>query len=473
MSYNIAKINRLMVGGVTLDPSNIISLDIFESINFPGITGKIAFRDYGSFKEFENIFAGDEIKISFGREQEANLHLEMIVTKSSGDTPIIDETSNITTLEFVSPWIVPAFTKKRSRPFRNKRIDEIVFELVKECGGTMGAFIRTKQKLDRFVSPYWTPIETIKYLMSFAVDENERGGFLLWTDIETKAVNFAPVSHLFDAVKNYGTVSFSIKMNPRDQTSTERIFEQSIEQSFDILKYGDVGLGRSRLEGFDYDNTKILSIDKRIDEYSHNHLSSKLPLNDKFLGKQFRTTKASFLYPNTDELLPFEDPNITATQTARSEGTTGASLRRTSRNRTQSKIKSNDLIKGRLANKQSLLISDIIKLNVKLNGETEEKRAGKQIKVIYPAADNSENLQYTGIYLIRNIRHVIQGMQFCQILTLIIDGFKEIDRIDMINFNGENNTFALEYDGDEFDADFSDSINTDDYEQTEQGVKKK
>jgi hypothetical protein len=69
-------------------------------------------------------------------------------------------------------------------------------------------FIETKQTLERFVTPFWSPIKIIRYLMSFALDakpkenitpkigEGEQGGFLLFTDLKTGKVNFIPPSRL-------------------------------------------------------------------------------------------------------------------------------------------------------------------------------------------------------------------------------------------------------------------------------------
>jgi len=199
----IVDIRWFKINGLDIDVDKIITLDIFESIAFPGITGTVVMQDWTALKEIGNLTTGDLVEISFSAQGDPPLDLIYMITESYGDWAKIDMTLHAEiSFGFCSPWLLRGFTQKRSRPFINKRIDEIVQTLVEECGGTINplAFIPTKQILPRFVSPYWSPIETIRYLMTFAMDEVGNGGYCLWTEIDGDLVNFMPVENLFNGI---------------------------------------------------------------------------------------------------------------------------------------------------------------------------------------------------------------------------------------------------------------------------------
>ena len=417
------KINYFKVKGISFDPLNIIRLDIFEGLDYPGITGNITFQDYTSFKEHGGLFAGDTFEISFGRDEDPSVELRLMVSEAYGDVAEENALSNSMSFGFCSEWLVEGFTRKRSRPWSDKKISEIVEELIVECGGEPGIIIETKQTLERFVSPYWSPLATIKYLMSFATDTADSGGYLLWTDMATNKVNFIPVGTLKHRTGHYGQVGFDMKMFTKHQRSAERIYSQSMAHSFDVIRYADMGLGRSRLVGFNFDTSEFNIADKRVDSYVQNHLSQNLPLNDRFMGKVYRTTRNSWLFNNTNELI---------------------------------RDGADELIDARLNTKFNLMYADMLKINMVTTGEAHKKRAGRLVRISFPSSDEaktSENKQYSGTYLIRNIRHTISGMEYGNVMTVVSDGYKEIDRADMIDWNGGNNVFDNIYNGDKYDID--------------------
>ncbi len=446
---------------ISIDPADIISLDVYESIDFPGITGTVSFRDWRDLKDNCNIFAGDTITFKFIRSEDlaSPLDLSYVIYSSYGDIADRNRMSNDISFDFCSPWLYQAFTRKRSRSWVNKSISEIVTDLIAECSGELdveeyetykkidvsllGWIEETDQYLERFVSPYWSPIEIIQYLMRFAVSkEDKMAGYVIWTDImdldmETEIVNFVPVSKLMTKNDAYAKVPFSLKVHPTYQQSFENLYNIQMEQSFDVIKYAGSGLGRSKFVGFDYDSTTRINSDRTIDGCDQNHLSTKLPLNKDFLGEIYRPTKSSFLYPNTTNLImsggvvPFNTDEIECLI-----------------------IDPAALVKGWNLGKMSYMFSDMFKLNVRVNGETESKRAGSQIEVVYPSVEaNKKNEQYSGTYLIRNNRHTIQGMNYINTLTLIADGYKNIEREDMVEW-GVYNVNSEESKGDYHDTDY-------------------
>jgi hypothetical protein len=437
--HQVVKFRSLKIREIEIDVTNIISLDIFEGLGNFGITGKISMQEWSGFKEIGNVFAGDTIKMEFGRLDDVPLNLEYVIFESYGDMSDEDQLHNVVSFGFCSEWILNASTKKRSKPFIGKRIDEIVTELVENCGGTMNVVMPTQQVLERFVSPYWSPIMTLNYLMNFAETSDGHGGFLLWTDISNDQVNFWPIIDLMEG--NYGEVGFEMKQNFNYERSPARILQQRISRSFDVMKFADAGAGRTQLVGFNYDNTEIMKIDERLDEYTNNHvnLGTQVPLNDKYMGLQYRNTRSSFLFDNTDTLIK--------------DSETGPKI-------------STELLRGRLHTKYSMIMADILTMKISSPGEGFQKRVGRTVTADYPSVDDGgtgTNKHYSGTYLINEIRHSVQGSQYLNVVSIISNAYKEIERPDMIDLAGAlvdspgegltTNELTRTEQGDRFDSD--------------------
>lgn len=428
----LVKFNEFKINGIQLDPTSIETLDIFESIDLPGVFGQLAFKDVSNIKESANIFAGDEIILSFSREDEELLLLRnMVICDSYGDEINVDEDlNNLATFGFCNKWMIDGNTRKRSRSFRNRRIDQIVTDLLLDSGvlkSNIGTITETSQTLDRYVTPYISPIAAIQNLMDYATDVNGNGGYILYTDIFTDLVHFQPIGALMRAPEELDErlVDFTFRMNPVMNINPEAIYNLKLSQQFDIVKHGSIGMGNTRLVGFNFDRTAAMETNTRIDEYSDNHLSTKLPLNTQFLGRIYRTTKDSFRFPNTAELIRLE---------------TDAS----------------NHINGKLNTMYNNLSSDAIEINVTCYGEASRKRAGRLIKVDFPSVEKHIlNTNHSGTYLIRAIRHTIQGMEYGQQVTLIADGYKETDKETMISWQNPlfENSEADDFVGDNFDRD--------------------
>jgi len=428
MGKSKLKIEYLRLGGVEINPNEIHQLNIYESLEFPGVTGDITFKDLNAVKEI-GVYSGDSLKIAFGKENDTPLVLEFDIYSGSDDyITEADPNSMDTSFKFCSKWLLNGLIRKRSRSFSGQRIDEIVRALVIDSGGSPGFFIKTKQTLDRFVSPYWNPITTINYLGSFATDDNGLGGYTLWTDIETGLVNFAPLGVLMHTTRNYGSTDLELAMDTGDPRSPRKVFSIEVDSNFNLIDYGTIGLGRTKLAGFDYDRMQPIEIDKTADEYQGSHLSTVLPINDKYQGRSFRFNKRAMNFPNTDELI-------------RNDGTR----------------RSDEFVEGKWNTRFANLSSDVVRLNVSVVGDTFFKRAGTLIKIKVPRPGDNQsepNQLYSGTYLVRNVRHVITGMEYGQFLTLVSDGLKETTRVDLVSWNDPSSNIRRNVlNGDEYDID--------------------
>jgi len=447
------KINTLKINGIDLDITYVSQLDIYEDLEQLGPSGTLVYQDWNFLENFGEISLGDKLEISFTRFQPGGEdYWEIPIEYTFRLTNIKKENKfnnlhNLLAFEFETDWVIEANIRRRSRYWTNARIDQIIKDLVKECGGNVESndignseFIPTKQKLERFVSPYWTPIETIYYLLKISQDENGNGNYHLWTDLQTGLVQFWPIARLLKKEyysivndSNIGTVPFDLSMNTPSEFSARKILGKiAIEDNADLIRDSSMGVIRNKHVGFDYDNTRIISKEKRIDSIETSLPEKKLPFSSHLLGLQYRPTYYSGLFENRTEL---------------NKGDTAS------------------LIDGYSETRMSTFKNQMLKLRLKVNGEGTFKRVGKNIKVVYPSIDASETTetedkQYTGNYLITKIRHFIQGTEYVNVLSLVSYGYNEreiinIDTKGITNFNlissNKEMTYGGAYDGDKYD----------------------
>ena len=85
-SIEILKFIKLEIKGVEIETSYIDSIDIFESLTQPGITGKLSIQDYQGLRELSSVFAGDIIKLSYAIDGQGSdaLVLEFVVYTDEG-----------------------------------------------------------------------------------------------------------------------------------------------------------------------------------------------------------------------------------------------------------------------------------------------------------------------------------------------------------------------------------------------------
>lgn len=391
---------------VEIEPSSVAELNIFESLMSPGITGYFILEDYQGAKELGEISSGDKVEISFKSDNESSMNLQLAVYASYGDEVFEQAYGNFTKIHFCSEWLIPAFTRQVSKVFKDKTVEDIVKDFVEvECGGKMGIVepVLDTFKQELFVSPLWTPIHTIKYFMGFIQNQEGQGGYLLWTDSKTGLTNFTTYNFLLKM--NYGRANVDFVLRPLNPRYAGKVENMKIETNFDLIKFMNLGIHNTKVYGFDYDRKQFIETDCNIKEYNHQHLSSKIPIQEAYLDDKYTTVKFSSLYPSEKALISDEK-------------------------------KPKDYIEGYLYSNYSNLMGDLFKINVQVHGST-QRRAGFKVKLDYPSMKESKtqpHKQFNGDYIIRDIRHTINGSIYKQFITLISDGYKEISRGDLISW---------------------------------------
>lgn len=407
-SIEILKFIKLEIKGVEIETSYIDSIDIFESLTQPGITGKLSIQDYQGLRELSSVFAGDIIKLSYAIDGQGSdaLVLEFVVYTDEGSMINPQHTYDTLQLGFCSKWLLDGLTKQVSKPYKDKYIHEIIQDiLTTECSGAQIGYIEpTLQKMDYFLSPRWTPIHTIKYLLSFALNTNKIGGYIIWTDLKTDKINVTTLNYLMNSGIPRAINDFVILSS--NQRYQGRIKEMNVESSFDAIRMVNNGIQQNVFYGFNFDTKKFWTSEDKITDMKNKRLSKKLPILERYkeLDKNKKYARFNFcpLFPSTDNPVTDDD-------------------------------KFQDLIKGQLYNHYAFLSSDIFKINIETLGDN-QRRVGQLVLLQWPSQSHNadgksdQKQMKSNDYLIREIRHTFSAyLDYKQFVTLVIDGYQEYD----------------------------------------------
>lgn len=410
LTQEVLKLRKVTIRDYNLELISISNIEIFESLSMPGITGYISFKDYQAFQELGNVFADDDIKISFSvDDDEANelvLNFKIFTNEGSRQLPL--NTYDVIRYGFCSPWLVEGIALSTSKPYENKKISEIVEDLLKECGAEIGFIEPTKQTLETFVTPFWSPYRSIKYLLSFAMNEESVGGYICWTDLKTGKVNVTTLDYVLKGNLGHykGDNGSGFNVYPANIRYSGRVKNMTVEASFDSIRMIDTGVPDTKFYAFNFDKKQIMKSKDNIITSKQTRLSKKFPLLQKYTDKKYANHKFLPIFPQTADSIASDDSKLT------------------------------DIIDGVEKNTYSFLTTDVFKINIEAIGEI-NRRVGWLADLDYPSVganankdnDTVGNKQMKGTYLIREIKHQFSLSQdYTQYITLVSDGFKEYTR---------------------------------------------
>jgi hypothetical protein len=393
---------------ISIVPQNISGIEISETILEPGIVGFIDILDYQGIEEIGGVFAGDTITIVWGGtdDKDENLIKATFTIYCCEDNDLLPKQTYVTTrYGFCSPWVIDAFTRQISRVWENKTTTDMIQDLVKECGGTIGFVEESLTTLEKFVSPLWSPYRTIAYLMeiSRSLDGN---GYLCWTDLRTGKVNITTLNYLMSGKLGHTNSAYPFKSHVENPRYQSLIKDMTIESKYDIIRLVSAGLPSLKLIGFNFDEGKPINTKTSVTGLSNKHLSKHFPIPKKYLDKKYTTTKRTGVFPQTAE------PTFHESQVL-------------------------GLIENQLNHKYSMMATDIFKLNIYTIGEI-TRRAGWVADLDYVSQNvgsNAGNESMKGEYLICNINHMFAPMiDYTQVITLISDGYKQHKHPDMMRW---------------------------------------
>jgi hypothetical protein len=390
-TYNKFILKNITIKGIELLPQAIGEFNIYEALEVAYITGNITIADWQGFDTLLDVFGNDDIDISFSTENSTELKMKFKIYQCTNAVEVGKPFQPIR-FDFCSPWAIDAVGRQISKPYKQKYIHEIIEDLLKECGATIGYIEPMKQKMDRFTTPLWSPIRSINHLLTYAMNKQGVGGYVIWTDLMTEKVNVTTIDYLFKS--SYGTATNKFKYLPENQLYDSLIKSLTVESNYSIINALNNGAYKNVHQGFNFDMKKEYSFSKNVTQVEHQHLATKFPLPTALTSDKYKTITGCYLFPSEDNLIT--DENLVK-----------------------------DLIDGRAKTKYVNLMADCFKFTI-LTNSLASRRVGHTADVEFQGEDKSTanmNEHYTGKFLIKKIRHMIYKGTSEQLVTFIADGY--------------------------------------------------
>lgn len=412
---NNLNIKKLSIGDIDIDPSYIISLNIYESIDIPGITGTIYIKDYGAIKEKNEIFSGDLLKISFKSDFRNEINSEFIIYESL--PTYIEEESNffIIGFNFCSKFLYNLTIQKCNKVFKGKKkIHDILEEILKDCKANIGYIEETIQEFNNFCPPFWNYLFILKYLLNLSSNSSKKAGFICFENLFDNNVKIYSLDSILNG--SIGLYPEEIVIKTVNDSSHDKLYNLTLENDFNIFKYILKGYHKTNVYSINYDYSDseqsyfISSIFSNIDnqfttkenciEYPYTHLSKYIPINKEFfeneeLIKKTRNIIFEGFFLNQDEKI-------------------------------ENKEIHENFINALAQNHYIYKCINFLKANILVNGDS-NKSSGMLVRLKFPSLEEdrtSGDNHYSGTWLITSINHILSPSKYYQAITLSSDGYK-------------------------------------------------
>ena len=385
-------------GNLIIDVQDIEMLYFIEDITMPCITGKIVFNDRVGILEYGPFTGIEKIAIQYGKRENREQIFEIFkigaIRQGSMGNMVNDTQVEI---HFVDMTFMPLTLKKFSKSFgSNQRYSSIVNQILTNMVNLNSRFLsimQTTNTIDNYIMPFWTPLQTIKFLSTRAKDRYG-AGFLFYNNTENgfksnfKSYNYLLSSDNFKEIEEYILESESVKLD-------NKILEWWIDG---LDKFSNKFLRGGKFLGFDFASKSL--IEKEF-EYSDGVSKTNL-LGRKSLYPDISGTENIFLYGDNSETT------------------------------LENRAYSNWVYRY---NKQFVL-------NAIVEGR-EDRFAGQLLEIKWPSIDRknyyAKNLK--GNYLVKTVTHMFgrdRSLPYKQRLVLIKNGYTDIDSSSLLKATRTN-----------------------------------
>lgn len=382
-------------GGVIIDSKDVSECYFIEDIFSYCLTGKVIIYDRYGIMEYGPLTGNETVVLSYGVEEdrELTLNISKITKITQGGVQDATAAQQIEMI-LVDPLFEQLTHMKFSRSWTDTKISDIIKHIFINMIGIENEFLNiedTENKIS-FIMPYWTPMQTIKYLLkrsrSAATDTS---GYLCFMNTNEKPViNMKTFNSLFSNNSYLDPENYVFE--DINQVRENKIFEWWING---LDRFSMRGMRGGHWKGYDHTRKKFLDVSYQytdgIDETT-------------ILGKKSLFTDISSDVTTYDMLGDNDE----------------------------------EIIKNRLYDGWVRRYSMQQVLNIIVKG-FERRYAGMQIEIEWPGNERertkSFNKQLKGKWLIKSITHQLLGgetMSYRQRLVLLKNGFEDSDMKDLV-----------------------------------------
>jgi hypothetical protein len=383
------------LGMINLDAKYIIELFFIEDIFSFSMMGKLRFIDKVGMGEFLPLTGHEKIGILYGVDPGSQVDVVFdifSIDDVSGTLQAQGGSQQVFDITFVDTRYLNLTQKRFSYSWKNKLISDIVKDIDKNMLGFKSIYQRfevTRETLENFYMPYWTPLETLRWLIKRGSGASTgQPGYLYYNN--SKGLNFVTLENLFQNQEvEYDTNTkkiLSYRFNVKDpDAASNKIISWSISH---IDYQSLLGLKGGRRLGYNFATKALL-------DQSHTYKTSIA--NYTILGK--KTLFPDYSEKNTKILL---------------EGESQATI--------LDNIHNDEFIK-RYTKQLALMV----------NVEGHERRyAGMMADVVWPSSRQKEymNKGFEGLFLVKSVTHQFSGFMtppYRQKLVMVKTGYTDSD----------------------------------------------
>jgi len=291
----IEKIDIVTINGMTQNITNqVVSVEIFEDLFSPFITGVITVKD--SY-DFVNLlpFVGEElvnIKIytpSF--DQKDYIQQQFYIFKVS-DRIITGDRKVFYRLHFISKEAIADTNKNISKAYSGK-VSDIAKTLITDqfygLETKKPVVIEETSNKTKFISNYWSPVKSLNHIANAAVTKTGGANYLFFEN--RRGLNFVSLEYLYNQkpVQEfvYDNYARDVEVDGRSTINLNEDYKRILDLDVDVLNnYLDrarSGMFASRVISFDPFTKRYFSKTFDIvDDYQQTyHLNNHAPISDK------------------------------------------------------------------------------------------------------------------------------------------------------------------------------------------------
>lgn len=261
--------------------AQVLTISVYESIHKPFIDGNVVIKESLDFANLFPLTGQEFITLEIrtpGMGDYGKIKQTFLLYKMT-DREVVGDKSIVYQLHFMSFEGIIGLNKRISRSYRGN-VGDLVKEIFEDqtdgLQTTKNVYIEPTIVEHKFVSCFWTPIETLQYLTKQAINK-DGAPYMLFENRD--GFNFVTLEAMYDSGTPYQ--SFTYDKYTRDETSGgkgalnpaedyKRITDMNIEVGYDYIKRLKSGFFGSRQFSYDLHTKKYTVKDFNIFEHFQN-----------------------------------------------------------------------------------------------------------------------------------------------------------------------------------------------------------
>lgn len=384
---------------VAIPNAHLIECFFIEDIFSTCMVGKLVFTDDQGIYEYGPFTGNETVSFVYGREQsrEVVFHI-MKVEKIVPSTQTSSQVAPIVSLHIVDTTYEYFTSYRYSRSFeKNLKHTDIAKHIIKNMVGWnddkyLNILPSTSEEKKPFIMPYWTPKDTIDFVLTSAY-RNDFGGYLCYNNtMKRQSINIQPLSYLLSSTTPTDNVVYELETTGSEQ-DPKTLKNKILDWWIDGIDHSTTrGIRNVKYYGYDIATKKMYTQNLTYDTgIKFTPILGKHTLfEDNYVGDDKAITGVNFINAQNNEL----------------------NLR---------KFGINDFV-------HQYSLQQLV--NVIVTGN-EKRYAGHQILVDWGSIDQTsrtKNKLFDGAYLVKSITHDFVNRKmpvpYTQRMTLIKNGFQ-------------------------------------------------